>query len=265
MTQFQNLRIIYLLVAILSVFPAYAIEKPVTKIALVIGNDNYDISPLNNAVNDATDMGHILQEIGFKVFFYKDIGKMSMHQAIEDFYSSLTADPQSKIMAVFYYAGHAVQINHRNYLVPVDFTGTEKKLLNTLLDINLLFENIPSKADISNIVILDACRNNPFNDTEILSGDGLAPMRAPASTLIAYSTEPGNVAKDGEGSNGIYTKHLLRQIKEEIPIEEVFRKVRKSVAKDTKNGQIPWEHSSLVEEIFFNAPVNRDMPELMSF
>ena len=109
-----------------------------------------------------------------------------------------------------------------------------------------------TKFGVQNIVILDACRNNPFDETFMTStAPGLAPVKAPFDTLIAFATEPGGVASDGGRKNGVYTKHLLRNISDNFPVEEIFKKVRSGVAKETRNKQIPWEHSSLLNEIYF--------------
>jgi uncharacterized caspase-like protein len=132
-----------------------------------------------------------------------------------------------------------------------------------------LFTEINKSNDLQNIIILDACRNNPFeNNTVADNGNmasGLAPIKAPSNTLIAFATEPGGVAADGRSNNGVYTKHLLKHIDKQISVEELFKKVRTGVAKETRNKQIPWEHSSLLSEVFFSPPKNRDIPDLVIF
>jgi uncharacterized caspase-like protein len=102
-------------------------------------------------------------------------------------------------------------------------------------------------------------------DESVKINDGLAPIRAPVGTLIAYSTEPGATASDGKGKNGLYATHLLKHMDDKIPIEEVFKKVRKGVAKQSKNRQIPWEHSSLLWDVFINAPLNKEVPDLLTY
>ena len=241
--------------------------------ALVIGNQNYLKAPLRNSLNDATSIAENLTALNFNVTLLTDVGYERLSQKIESFYQNIHRNKDKKAIVLFYYAGHAIQISHRNYLVPLDVKfGDPKYFMASLYDINKLFSNIPKQFGLQNIIILDACRDNPFKEQgnedgteDLMITDGLAPLRAPMETLIAYSTEPGSVASDGKGKNGIYTKYLLNFIQEMIPIEEVFKKVRKSVAKETGNRQIPWEHSSLLEDVFINPPTNSDVPPLISF
>lgn len=258
---FRAMWLLCLLIVSFKVFP----QQQSLRFALVAGNDAYAVSPLNNAVNDARDIAAALEGVGFEVMQIENADKASLHKAVIDFYALISEHADKQVLAAFYYAGHAVQINHRNYLVPLGFDESEDKFLDSLFDINVLLEQIPEQNSLSNIIVLDACRDNPLGDQLQTSGDGLAPVRAPSSTLIAYSTEPGNVAEDGEGDNGIYTHYLLKYIKKRIPTDELFRRVRKAVAKATGNRQIPWEHSSLLDEVYFHAPRNKDMPDLLSF
>jgi uncharacterized caspase-like protein len=143
------------------------------------------------------------------------------------------------------------------------------EFVSGLYKIDSLFIEINKSKGLQNIIILDACRNNPFeNDTVADNGNmssGLAPIKAPFNTMIAFATEPGGVAADGKRKNGVYTKHLLRHMTKQISVEAVFKKVRTGVAKETRNKQIPWEHSSLLNEVFFSPPKNRNIPDLMIF
>ncbi len=212
-----------------------------------------------------------LEEQDFIVNLVLDAESSGLRDAVDSFYKKIKeAKTAKRIVGMVYYAGHAVQIKHRNYLVPIDIEFNEpKKIFSDLFDVNELLENIPNIANMQNIIVLDACRDNPFESMEEIIGermsDGLAPMRAPVGTLIAYSTEPGSVASDGAGENGLYTSHLLQHMGDKITVEEVFRKVRKGVARESNKSQIPWEHSSLFEDVYFNVPPNREVPELMSF
>ena len=240
--------------------------------ALVIGNKNYPKAPLRNPINDAKSIADNLSDLNFEVTLLVDLDYEKLSQDIEKYYRQIQLNNDKKAIVLFYYAGHAIQVNHRNYLVPVDVEfGDENKFMAGLYDINKLFTHIPKRFGLQNIIILDACRDNPFKENDrtgtadVVISDGLAPLRAPVGTLIAYSTEPGSSASDGKGKNGIYTKHLLKYIQQMISIEEVFKKVRKSVAEETGNRQIPWEHSSLMEDVFINPPLNRDIPDLISF
>jgi uncharacterized caspase-like protein len=248
-----------------------AMEGKTHRFALVIGNQNYTSSPLLNPINDAQAIATDLTTIGFDVDTVFDANGTNLKQNIENFYSKVAANKGKNILAVVYYAGHAIQVQHRNYIVPIDVKlGSYNDLLSTLYDINHLFRQIPQAPNMQNVIILDACRNNPFGEFKNNNGmpiiaDGLAPLRAPPGTLIAYSTEPGSVAFDGKGKNGIYTKHLLEHINDKITVEEVFKKVRKGVAKETRKQQVPWEHSSLFGAVYINPPRNREVPELMTF
>lgn len=239
--------------------------------ALVIGNNAYPISPLRNAVNDARAIAGQLARQGFNVTAVYDVGSDELRRTIGAFYAGIDRQADGRAVGLVYYAGHAVQINHRNYLVPLDIEfGEPGRFLEGLFDINQLLVSIPESAQLQSIIILDACRENPFEGVGGIDGhakinDGLAPVRAPVGTLIAYSTEPGTTASDGTGKNGVYASHLLRHMDEKIPIEEVFKKVRKGVAGETGNRQVPWEHSSLLEDVFINSPPNREIPELMAF
>lgn len=261
------MRIIFVTICLCIVASSNALarEDPLSRFALVIGNNDYVSSPLSNAVNDANDIAKALETVGFEVVLLTNVDKISLQKSVGEYYRRLRNIPPQRVLSLFYYAGHAVQIDHRNYLVPLNFQSGSEQFASSLFDINSLFELIPRDLDLTNIIILDACRDNPLGQQTQLSGDGLAPLRAPPSTLIAYSTEPGNVAEDGSGDNGLYTHHLLNHIKQKIPVEEVFRKVRKKVAKETGNRQIPWEHSSLVEEVYINTPENKDLPDLLTF
>jgi uncharacterized caspase-like protein len=244
-----------------------AAENTPGRFALVVGNKNYAVAPLKNTINDASAIAEKLESIGFEVTLLTDVTKEYFVDQVNRFYESVQRSESVDSLAMFYYAGHAVQIDHRNYLVPLDFNFNDAALfMDGLIDINDLFAQIPPVLNLQNIVILDACRDNPFdNEADVAIADGLAPLRAPSGTLIAYSTEPGNVAGDGKGQHGTYTKYLLRHLSKRITVEEVFKKVRKDVIKATRKQQIPWEHSSLTHDVFVNPPKNRKMPDLMSF
>ena len=256
---------------LLANFNVQAYEERPARYALVIGNKSYPSAPLKNPGNDAQAIAKKLESQDFAVSLVLDADAPGLRNAIDSFYKNIeNVNTSKRVVSMVYYAGHAVQIKHRNYLVPIDIQFDDpKKIYSDLFDVNELLENIPDIANMQNIIVLDACRDNPFESMEEIDGarmsDGLAPMRAPVGTLIAYSTEPGSVASDGAGENGLYTSHLLQHMGDKITVEEVFRKVRKGVAKESKKSQIPWEHSSLYEDVYFNAPPNREVPELMSF
>ena len=250
---------------------ALAYEERPAMHALVIGNNDYPMAPLRNSINDATAISEQLEEQGFEVTTLVDIGAAEIQSAVQQFYEQLQNDEEERVVGLVYYAGHAIQINHRNYLVPVDIQfGDPDRFLEGLFDINDLLSEIPEAGDVQSVIILDACRDNPFAgmeglDESVRINDGLAPIRAPVGTLIAYSTEPGATASDGKGKNGLYTTHLLKHMDDKIPIEEVFKKVRNGVSKKSRKKQIPWEHSSLLWDVYINAPLNKEVPDLVTF
>ena len=250
--------------------PAFAYQDNIARYALVIGNQNYQPSALKNPINDAQAISASLSALGFEVHTVLDSLSVELKDEIRDFYKHIKSVNSKQALAIFYYAGHAIQIEHHNYLVPIDMPfGKQENFMKTLFDLNLLFAEISKLEGVQNIIILDACRNNPFASADTgkegLVSVGLAPLKAPSGTLIAYATEPGGVAADGRAKNGIYTKHLLRHIEKKISVEAVFKKVRKGVAKETHNRQIPWEHSSLLREVFINPPPNKNVPDLIAF
>ena len=251
--------------------PVLAYEERPALHALVIGNNAYPMAPLRNSVNDANAIAVQLEDQGFAVTTLRDIGAAELRGAVERFYQGLEADEAERVVGLVYYAGHAVQINHRNYLVPLDIQfGDPERFIEGLFDINTLLSSIPTSGDIQSIIILDACRDNPFAgmdglDESVRINDGLAPIRAPVGTLIAYSTEPGATASDGRGRNGLYATHLLKHMDDKLPVEEVFKKVRKGVARQSRNRQVPWEHSSLLWDVYINAPLNKEVPDLVTF
>jgi uncharacterized caspase-like protein len=248
----------------------FASEQDVKRFALVIGNKNYATAPLKNSGNDAIAIADSLTNMGFRVSLLKDSNLSDLTVQVQQFYASVIKDVHVKKLALIYYAGHAIQVNHQNYIVPLGMQfESYPEFISGLYKIDSLFTEINKSQGLQNIIILDACRNNPFeNHTVADNGNmssGLAPIKAPFNTMIAFATEPGGVAADGKRKNGVYTKHLLRNMTKQISVEAVFKKVRTGVAKETRNKQIPWEHSSLLNEVFFSPPINRNIPNLMVF
>lgn len=219
-----------------------------TRTALIIGNANYSTSPLRNPANDAQLIGETLAQLGFDVTVKTDLRQADMKLAIRDFGRRLRSDNG---VGLFYFAGHALQVNGENYLVPVD------ALLERESDVDIetvRVNEVLAKMDGNpmNIVILDACRNNPFARSFRSQSGGLAFMDAPSGTLVAYATAPGSVAADGDGENGVYTKHLVKAIKTDgLRIEDIFKRTRVGVQNETNNDQRPWESSSLTGDFYF--------------
>ena len=217
-------------------------------IALVIGNAAYPTAALRNPVNDATAIAARLRTLGYEVTLRTNVTQREMTRAVSQFGQALK--PGS--VGLFYYAGHGMQVRGRNFLVPVDADiQSEASARSEAVDVDLVLEQLgPTRLSM---VILDACRNNPFEGRfRSGGGSGLAQIDAPKGTLLAYATAPGKVASDGDGSHGLYTAELLKAM--DIPgakVEEVFKAVRVNVIKATAGQQIPWESSSLTGDYYF--------------
>jgi uncharacterized caspase-like protein len=233
-----------------------AAAAPEARVALVIGNDDYAGGRLANAVLDARSMADSLRTLGFEVLAHENAGYRDMRRALADFGDRLSADG----VGLFYYAGHGLQVNGRNYLVPVDAEiKSERHVSAEAVDAESVLAEMQAAKTRVNIVILDACRDNPFvSRSRGLGGitRGLAFMPASAGTYVAYATGPGSVAEDGQpGSNGIYTGELLKALKEPgLRIEDVFKRVRIAVQARTENRQNPWDASSMTGDFFFTPP-----------
>lgn len=219
--------------------------------ALVIGNGAYPISPLKNPVNDSSDIAHLLKTLDFVVVHHQNVGLRDMETAVRDFGQMLKTGGTG----VFYYAGHGMQVEGRNYLIPVDARiESESDVRFEALDVGRVLGKMEDAGNGLNIVILDACRDNPFARSFRSAQSGLARMDAPRGTLIAYATAPGSVAADGADGerNGVYTKHLLRHLATPgLPTEQAFKNVRIGVIQDTGSKQVPWESSSLTGNFYF--------------
>jgi len=214
------------------------------RVALIIGNADYKFAPLNNPVNDAEDMKTSLSKLGFDVIFLKNASYESMEIGIKKFKKKLGDDK----IGLFYFSGRGVQYEGMNYMIPTDISDpTISEIKFRSIPIEYVLSNMEEANNQVNIIILDACSNNPFkNGTKNVVRKGLAQITAPSGSLIAYATSPGEVAEDGVGRNSPYTKYLKKFILEpNLPIEIVFKKVRKAVMQETKKRQTPWESSSL--------------------
>lgn len=224
------------------------------RVALVIGNSRYKEAPLKNPVNDAAAIGDNLKKIGFSVISQLDTGKAAMEDAIRSYSEQLA---KSKGVGLFYFAGHGLQVSWRNFLVPVDANlDRVDDIPRQTVDLAALLGGLGKAGNPMNIVILDACRDNPFGGT-LKSGKGLSQMDAPIGTLLAYATAPGNVASDGSGGNGLYTGNLLREIHTpEAKIEDIFKRVRLAVRRASQGQQVPWESTSLEEDFYFLPPAS---------
>ena len=226
------------------------IKLHVQRLALVIGNSAYQMAPLKNPLNDAEDMAVNLKNLGFEVILKKNADQRTMEDTIRYFGKQL----RNGGVGLFYFAGHGMQVNGRNYLIPIDAKiESENDVKYEAVDAGRVLGQMEDAENKINIVILDACRNNPFSRNFRTSERGLARMDAPKGSLIAYATAPGEVAADGSERNGIFTKYLMKHmIEPNLPIELVLKQARIDVARATGGKQIPWEASSLMGNFYFN-------------
>ena len=226
-------------------------SSPDNRTALVIGNGDYETAPLRNPVNDATDMAATLESLGFEVQAHTDLDQNGMKRAIREFGTRLRARGG---VGLFYFAGHGVQVKGVNYLIPIGAkVDTEEEVEYESVEAGLVLAQMESARNRVNIVILDACRNNPFARSFRSSDKGLASIDAPSGTLLAYATAPGSVAADGAGRNGVYTQELLKNIKADgLELSAVFKQVRVGVQRATGDKQTPWESSSLTGDFYFS-------------
>ena len=242
-----------MLSALLVAGSASAQDRAVTpreqRVALVIGNASYLIGPLKNPVNDAEDMAKLLPTLGFRVTLLRNATHQQMVEAINAFGQEL----KNGGVGLFYYAGHGVQSRGRNYLVPVNARiEAESQLEFDTVDANRVLAAMDDAGNRVNLVILDACRDNPFARSFRSASHGLAQMEAAQGTYIAFATGPGSVAVDGSGRNGLYTQYLLQSLRQpNTDIDKVFRRVTAEVAKDTGGKQVPWVSSSLTGDFSF--------------
>lgn len=255
----DSLRILAKLVAALTTLMVFAgVAQAERRLALVIGNGDYQVQPLDNPTNDARLIAKTLQSVGFEVTHLEDLGQRDLERAVVTFSRDLRAAGEDSV-GFFFYAGHAIQADGENYLIPVD-----AELQDTLdlriqtLDASTVMTSLEAAGNRLNMVFLDACRNNPFKGVSRSGTRGLTKMDAPTGTLIAYSTAPGDVAADGVGRNSPYSRALARAIQEPgLPVEQVLKRVRIEVMERTGNRQTPWESSSLTGDFVFI----EDVPE----
>ncbi|NDZ16628.1 caspase family protein [Variovorax sp. WS11] len=246
------------------VLPAHAQDRPPEKrIALVVGNSQYPKVPLDNPVNDARLIAGNLRKLGFDVNLQLNVGVLQFRRALREFARMVQQDDA---IAVLYYAGHGVQIDGRNYLLPVDINlRDQEEVKDESVDIEELFlSKIDKVGSYPRIVILDACRDNPFaaKTRNVRSAGGLAEMGA-RGTLIAFASAPGAPAEDGPaGRNSIYTRNLADEIMVPgLEVEQMFKNVRVRVLNDTRQRQLPWVNTSLTSNFSFNPTARRPAAE----
>ena len=262
----MRLRILRLIVLLLCILGPVAAAADGRRLALVIGNSDYVSVPhLDNPENDATAVAQHLHDLGFSVTLALNLDKAKFEEEVRKFAGSLDGAQA----AVFFYAGHGLQIDGRNYMVPIDAdVSNEADLPFQLVAVDIALQRLASQR-ITTIVILDACRNNPLanrlakaiNKRANALGQGLASIYASADTLISFSTQPGNVALDGDGPDSPFTEALLKHIDvANVDVLSVLRDVRRDVVTHTNEHQVPWETSSLLDEFFFRK-LSNSVPE----
>ena len=242
--------------------------KPIklTRLALVIGNGAYPGNALVNPPNDAADMAALLKQSGFEVIQRENASLKEMHRALREFGDRLSRET----LGLFFFAGHAVQVRGRNYLLAVDAdVAREDEVAFNSLDLQAVLEKMDSARNHTNLIILDACRNNPFASKFKLANSGLAQIDAPPGTVVGFATAPGSVAADGRGRNGLYTKHLLANLgKPGARIEDAFKQVRVAVRAESDGAQTPWESTSLESELILKRappkPVAAPAPKVVA-
>lgn len=248
LTLFVPLLILYSLLQLLS-FNASASSQE-KRYALVIGNGGYSGAPLKNPPNDAKDMSNALSKLNFSVTTLIDASQIEMRRAIRKF----GRDLKTGGVGLFYYAGHGMQVNGVNYLIPVDADIEEEDEVQDYgVDAGMVLRKMQTAENRLNMVFLDACRNNPFKRSFRNANRGLAQLDAPSGSMISYATGPGKTAADGKGRNGTFTKHLLRELNQNEPVElaQLMKKVGKGVQDETSKQQVPWIASSITGDFYF--------------
>jgi hypothetical protein len=248
----------------MSIRRGWAASADPTRVAMVIGNSAYRVAPLPNPVNDARVMAELFGQAGFTVDSRLDATRADLVAAVERL--GIAARRPETRQVVFYYAGHGVQLDWRNYLLPVDAeVESVAQVKERCVDLGLLLGLLSGGKDKTFIVILDACRDDPFGGAYRPQQKGLSQFDAPVGSLLAYATSPGSVAADGAGKNGLYTENLVRELSARgTRIEDAFKRVRLNVRLTSRGGQIPWETTSLEDDVFlFNdAPPKLSEAEL---
>lgn len=232
-----------------------------TRVALVIGNSDYRSAPLDNPANDASDLAAALEKQGFNVLVRENVGERGLKEAVDVFAKHLKKGG----IGLFFFAGHGIQLKDQNFLMPVDVGfDSESDVSFKSISAEYVLSRMAEAGNRINIVILDACRNNPLAQSRKTISKGLGVMnvgRAEKGTFIAYATSPGSTAADGTGRNGLYTKHLLRSLEtQDSDIDRVFGRVRTGVVQDTNGEQVPWTSSSVVGSFYFD--VTEDLAAL---
>ena len=233
------------------------------RVALVIGNDRYRHNPLSNAGNDARGMARLLTQAGFAVDLRIDATREQMTGAIEAL--GLAAAKSDVGTVLFFYAGHAAQLDWRNYLLPID--GNVESAVDVVrqcVDLGMLIGRLSRTKGKTALIVIDACRDDPFGRRFQPLVKGMTPYDAPPGTLLAFATAPGRVALEVSGStNGLYTGHLLRELAVKgVRVEDALKRVRLNVRLASGGAQVPWESTSLENDFYLFAAPARSAADL---
>lgn len=240
----RSSRLIAAAAILASAAPAFADDE---RVALILGNGAYrHAAPLKNSTNDAAALAQAFARLGYQVLHGEDLSREELGVQTKSFFERL----KGADVAVFFYAGHGLQIDGRNFVMPVDFDpGSKLPVVEQLVPLDVFIDGMSRRARQS-LVFLDACRNNPFA-ADLKSRPGLAEFKGRVRTLIAFATQPGSVASDGDGPNSPFTTALLTNLEEPgLEIRELMTKVRVAVVRQTSGAQVPWDHSSLLANFY---------------
>jgi len=234
------------------------------KVALVIGNSDYKEAPLKNPVHDAEDIASSLKKSGFQVIKLTNSTKAQIKAGVRKFESQISKGH----VGLFFFAGHGIQVNGENYIVPIGASIYKKyDIDDQCIKLSYILGAMEMAENKMNIIILDACRNNPFRSYRS-SMSGLSKMDAPTGSILIYSTAPGRAAEDGSGRNSTFTTSFLKYLKvPNISLTSMLMKVRKDVMIQSGNTQVPWESSSLTSDFYFNTNMKNNpesLPEPVS-
>lgn len=234
----------------LSLLMGTAHAQTESRLALLIGNAAYRMAPLLNPVNDVRLMERVLMEAGFTVLKAENASVREMRRLVREFGERLKREGG---VGLFYFAGHGVQWRGENFLIGTDADiRHEDEVADESVNASVVFEKMQGAGNRLNLIVLDACRTNPFANRGRSMAAGLAVSNAPRGSLVAFSTAPGSIAFDGTGANSIYTEQLARAITlPGLPVEEVFKRVRAAVRQATADQQVPWENTSLEGQFYF--------------
>ena len=232
------------------------------RLALVVGNDAYPQAPLNNAVNDAVTIAKTMESRGFAVQLITNASLRSLEGRVSSFVSSV----QETDTVLLFYSGHGIQIDGENYIIPVDFTAnTEADAKYRGYSINRLLEGVNSQRPALSVLILDACRNNPFSSTRSLQ-KGWAVMQGAFGNFIAFATSPGSTASDNPGGrNGLFTEQLIQALNQNpnFMLDELFNRVRAQVYTKSRARQLPWSSTSVIGDFVFGPELSATGSELV--